>query len=56
MGLACGIDYTLTSKYQPTLITFGQPRYADSAGARWIDEQFQGRYARFVHAAANSFS
>lgn len=49
MGLACGIDYTLTSKYQPTLITFGQPRYADSAGARWIDEQFQGRYARFVH-------
>ncbi|MBL8868679.1 MAG: lipase family protein [Planctomycetaceae bacterium] len=49
MGVACGIDYTLTSKYQPTLITFGQPRYADSAGARWIDEQFQGRYARFVH-------
>jgi predicted lipase len=49
MAVACGVDYILNSPYEPTLITFGQPRYADSRGAEWIDQQFKGRYARFVH-------
>lgn len=49
MAVACGVDYTLNTNYQPTLVTFGQPRYADAKGAKWIDGQFKGRYARFVH-------
>jgi predicted lipase len=49
MAVACGVDYTLNTNYKPTLVTFGQPRYADSNGAKWIDQQFKGRYVRFVH-------
>lgn len=48
MAVACGIDLTLNGNAKPTLVTFGQPRYADSTGAKWIDRQFKGRYARFV--------
>lgn len=48
MAVACGIDFTLNGNSKPNLVTFGQPRYADSAGAKWIDQQFKGRYVRFV--------
>lgn len=48
MAVACGIDFTLNSNLEPQLVTFGQPRYADSAGAQWIDQHFNGRYIRFV--------
>lgn len=48
MAVACGIDFTLNGESKPNLVTFGQPRYADSTGAKWIDQQFKGRYMRFV--------
>mgnify|MGYP003133907018 CR=1 FL=1 len=49
MAVACAVDVKLNSKLPATLVTFGQPRFADEQGARWIDEQYDGRYARFVH-------
>lgn len=48
MALACGIDLELKSEHKPHLVTFGQPRLADSDGAKWIDQRFQNRYVRFV--------
>ena len=48
MAVACGVDLILNTKMKPHLVTFGQPRYADSTGAQWIDEQFDSHYARFV--------
>lgn len=48
MAVACGVDLIINTELKPTLVTFGQPRYADSTGAKWLDQQFKGRYARFV--------
>tara|TARA_R110002073_G_scaffold233985_1_gene395238 strand:- start:4780 stop:5913 length:1134 start_codon:yes stop_codon:yes gene_type:complete len=49
MAVACGIDIKIHTKIPTSLVTFGQPRFADETGAKWIDQQFDGRYARFVH-------
>ena len=51
MAVACGVDLRLNTELKATLVTFGQPRYADERGARWIDQQYAGRYMRFVHGA-----
>ncbi len=48
MAVACGCDLVVNTELKPTLVTFGQPRYTDSRGAQWIDENFAGRYVRFV--------
>lgn len=49
MAVACGVDVKIHTKIPASLVTFGQPRFADERGAKWIDQQFDGRYARFVH-------
>ncbi|PHQ34369.1 lipase family protein [Rhodopirellula bahusiensis] len=49
MAVACGVDVKLNTKTPATMVTFGQPRFADEKGAKWIDQQFDGHYARFVH-------
>jgi len=49
MAVACGVDIKVHTKISASLVTFGQPRFADEMGARWIDQQFDGQYARFVH-------
>lgn len=49
MAVACGVDVKVHTKIPATLVTFGQPRFADEKGAKWIDRQFNGQYARFVH-------
>lgn len=51
MAVACAVDYTLQRGVPLTLVTFGQPRFADTAGAMWIDQKLVGRYARFVHGS-----
>ena len=49
MAVACGVDVKVHTKIPASLVTFGQPRFADDQAAKWIDQQFDGRYARFVH-------
>lgn len=49
MAVACGVDFKIHTEIPTSLVTFGQPRFADETGAKWIDQQFDGRYARFVH-------
>jgi len=49
MALACGADLKQHTNIPASLVTFGQPRFADEKGARWFDREFDGRYARFVH-------
>lgn len=46
----CAIDIQHgTSTPKPTLVTFGQPRVTDFAGAEWMRETFAGRYLRVVN-------
>jgi triacylglycerol lipase len=47
----CAIDIEHGKKIQakPTLVTFGQPRVTNRAGAEWIDSKFSGRYIRIVN-------
>lgn len=51
MAVACAVDYTIRRGPPLTLVTFGQPRFADTAGAIWIDQNLKGNYARFVHGS-----
>lgn len=48
MALSCAVDLETLQQMKPTVVTFGQPRYADRNGAKWIDSIFRGRYVRFV--------
>jgi len=49
LATICAMDITLSTALKPTLCTFGQPRVADSAGAKFLDEVLPGRYARFIN-------
>jgi hypothetical protein len=51
MALSCAVDLAVVKNMQPSVVTFGQPRYADANGARWIDSMFRGCYVRFVHGS-----
>ncbi|MGN6546577.1 MAG: lipase family protein [Aureliella sp.] len=51
MALSCAVDLAVVKSMQPSVVTFGQPRYADANGARWIDSMFRGHYVRFVHGS-----